>query len=153
MAAPRPIAVPSLKLPVEIFDDTDGKPAKVTSGDKEMLSQIMGIYAYVPDIRYLIRYTGVLLARTKSLLIKAGRFNGYKASFEQIELYWGSAVNRFENPADHDICLKMLLDLEIALQSIIEKEGLAENSRTAYNGQILIGEIRGSAGEPSVPGV
>jgi hypothetical protein len=144
-----PIQVPQLKLPDDIFENADGKPGKITSGDKEMISQIMGIYAFIPDLRYQIRYTGVLLARAKSLLIKGGRYAPYAEAFKSMEGHWGAAVNRFETVADHDICMKMLLDLEIGLQAIIEKEGLAENSRSAYAGQILVGQIRGEeTGEP-----
>lgn len=133
-----------MKVPPSLWDDSKQSDA-VTSGDKEMISSVIGVYAFVPGLSEQIRYTGFLRTKVRALLLKKGKLAPYQEVLTICRDEWEDAVYlaNAEESTDSDRVLVMLSDIEEALQAIIEREGLTANTREAFRGEILLpGPIR-----------
>jgi len=134
--------VPRLQVPDSLWDETDHKEG-VSGGDKEMLSAVIGVYAFVPGLAEQIRYLAFLRVKVRSLLLKKGRLGPYRVVLDACRLYWSQAVNLSNADEEWDVVTAMLSNIEEVLQAIAEKEGLTANTKDAYRGEVFLpGPIR-----------
>jgi len=130
-------SLPALRVPPSLWDDSGSKES-VSSGDKEMLSAVVGVYAFVGGLAEQIRYISFLRIKVKSLLLKKGRLSPYRAVIDECKKHWADAVNLSNVDEDWDSVIVMLDSIEEVLQAIAEREGLTANTRDAYRGEIFL---------------
>lgn len=127
-----------LSVSSKLWDKIKVKPEGVSAGDKEMLSAVIGVYAFVPGLAEQIRYLAFLRSKIMALLLKKGRYEHYKDSLKTVRDHWATAVNLSNNDEDWDFVIIMLSDIEEVLQGIAEAEGLTANTRDAYRGEVML---------------
>ncbi len=130
--------LPPLKVQPTLWDEIKTKPEGVSAGDKEMLSAVIGVYAFVPGLAEQIRYLAFLRAKIMALLLKKGRYEHYRETLESVRDYWALAVNLSNSDEEWDFVIIMLSNLEEILQGIAEAEGLTANTRDAYRGEVML---------------
>lgn len=147
--------LPVLEVPDDLWDrpipeqlKAENRNIGVSDGDREMMSAVIGVYAFVPGLAEQIRYISFLISKTRGLLLKKGRAREHRPLLTNCRAHWGLAVNMSNNDQEWDFVLMMLGDIEDALQMVIEKEGLSANARETYRGEILLpGPIQQPSGE------
>ena len=138
--------VPQLRTDPAIFLDGNGA---VSSGEKEMIAAVMGMYAYEPRIPLQARYVEFLIVTVIAFLVKEGKYQRYAVQIADLGKFFLEYCNKLHLPAQHDICRAMKFQMELVLRAIIEKEGYSANNREAYSGRT---EIPADMLEGSVPG-